>query len=101
MDKEIKESVISGPLLHWAKVAILTDCLIRLKQSNKMAFGAIDTANITAYNREITEEERDSTVDQLCEIMQLNTENILKTKKLLERATEMVPEGMRSWPTLN
>lgn len=101
MDNEIKSSVISGPLLHWTKAYILNDCLGKLKHSSRVGFNTIKSIRVAMHNKEITEEEGQETLVQFYDILELNTENIVKTGLLLEKATELVPEGLRSWPTLN
>lgn len=87
-----KESVISGPLLHWTKVFILMDSRVRLKRSSKIALATITEAYLTGHPEAIPQFEN---------ILKLNDSNLIKIAELIDKATELVPEGMRSWSTQN
>lgn len=90
MDKST-ESKISGPLLHWTKVMILNETKASLEKSSKVAYAYMNAGMFV----------RSTDMPKWAEVIKINSTSLLQITELTEKATEFIPEGMRSWPSQN
>lgn len=95
MEKNTK-SLISGPLLHWTKVAILKVSNESLKSSTRISANMILMARQNPNRKQGEEDEE--TVKQ---IVKINYDNMAGVNKLISELMDKIPESMRSWPHSN